>query len=355
MMMSNLPRDLLEEILSRVPLTSLKAMRSTCKNWNALTKEQSFANKRGKMFLMIMNHRVYLIGVNLHGSHNNTDLDLNNNRKLVCRDKTAQESFYVSQVFHCNGLLLCVSAKPNDDTRLVVCNPYLGYSERITPRFSYGRSDKFALGYDKSCGSYKILRLFGLDNKLEIYNLSSKSWMVPNATLEWDIDYMQPGVSSKGNTYWCAREKGSKDHYLFCFDFTNERVGPRLPLPVNGAYVSLSAFKEDQLAVLLQLPDKSEMEIWVTNKIEPDAVSWRNFLRVGMKPCVRSCNFLIDKENKFAVVFDNDKEKGFKTIYNIAYVIGEDDYYTRVDLRESPNTTLCRLVCSYVPSCVQIK
>ncbi|CDY56262.1 BnaCnng30030D [Brassica napus] len=37
--------DLMEEILSRVPVKSIGAVRSTCRNWNALSKDQSFVNK----------------------------------------------------------------------------------------------------------------------------------------------------------------------------------------------------------------------------------------------------------------------------------------------------------------------
>ncbi|CDY37491.1 BnaC01g37410D [Brassica napus] len=35
--MSDLPQDLTKEIFSRVPLTSLSAVRSTCKSWNSIS------------------------------------------------------------------------------------------------------------------------------------------------------------------------------------------------------------------------------------------------------------------------------------------------------------------------------
>nr|ABE65952.1 F-box protein-like protein [Arabidopsis thaliana] len=82
MMMSDLPHDLVEEILSRLPLISLKAMRSTCKTWNVLSKHRSFANKHignvtasGKRdLIMIKDCKVYSIGVNLHGIQNNNNI-----------------------------------------------------------------------------------------------------------------------------------------------------------------------------------------------------------------------------------------------------------------------------------------
>lgn len=42
MVMSNLPRALVEECLSRVPLESMRAVRLTSKNWNTLFKSGSF-------------------------------------------------------------------------------------------------------------------------------------------------------------------------------------------------------------------------------------------------------------------------------------------------------------------------
>lgn len=76
---SDLPRDLAEEVLSRVPVTSLRAVRFTCKKWNTLTKHRSFTKKlvcqakaepkkkQAKEFyaIMTMNYKVYLMSVNL--------------------------------------------------------------------------------------------------------------------------------------------------------------------------------------------------------------------------------------------------------------------------------------------------
>ncbi|CDY23775.1 BnaC04g43470D [Brassica napus] len=44
-MITDLSLDLVEEILSKVPLTSLKAVKSTCKRWKTLSKDESFTKK----------------------------------------------------------------------------------------------------------------------------------------------------------------------------------------------------------------------------------------------------------------------------------------------------------------------
>ncbi|CAL9221648.1 unnamed protein product [Arabidopsis halleri] len=367
MMMSNLPQDLVEEILSRVLVTSMRTVRSICKNWNALSKDPIFTNKYirnvaasgEREFVMIKEYSVYLVGVNLHGiQNNNVGLSIKRKGRLISMDNTVRR-FCISQVFHCNGLLLCVSGKNMDDNRLVVWNPYCCKPKWIKPTiYTYAtEAERFALGYDKSCGSHKILRLFGDSlNKIEIYDLSSNSWRIPNVTLDRDIVYMQQGVSLKEKTYWYARDKESEDKYLFSFDFTRERFGPRLPLPfMYFDDVSLSVVKEEQLAVLVKRWDTCEMEIWVTDKIEPE-VSWSRFLKVDIKPRFDFANFaVIDVEKKVALVFDKNEAEKLQSSFSIAYIIGEKGYFKEVDLGESPYTPLSCLACSYVPSYVQLK
>lgn len=329
-----------------VPLASLKSVRS-----NVLSKDQSFADKhlckaaatREKEFLMIgKNDRVDLISINLHGLDNNIDLSVKRKGKLFSLDKSDEISS-IFHVIHCNGLLALLCDSRN--TSIVVWNPYWGETRWIECKYNYRRFEWFAFGYDKSCGSHKILRIF--DDKFEIYDLSSNSWRFLNATLDQNIGVCyKSGVSLNGDTYWFARDKEElgKD-FLVCFDFKCERFGPRLPLAFDSGIecnLSLSSVKEEQLAVLSAHWDGFVVDIWVTNKVEPDAVSWSKFFKFEMirLPKYFQCgNFLIDEEKKVAVVFDHDLK---------AYIIGESGYFRKVDLP-------CPLVCSYVPSCVQIK
>ncbi|KAL1197366.1 F-box protein [Cardamine amara subsp. amara] len=310
MMMSNLPHDLVEEILTRAPLKSLRAVRSTCKKWNALTKDRSFTDKHiGKVtasgekeFLMLVGYRVYLIGVNVHGiQNNNVDVSIKRKAKLIALDDSEFHRSQVFRVFHSNGLLLCVL-----DTRLVVWNPYWGKPKSIKRRHSMCTSSEiFSLGYDKSCGSQKVLSLF--QNKVEIYDLSSNSWMLTDCTVEWELYYIKCSLSLKGNTYWYAKDF-KLEEYIICFDFTKERFGPCPPLPmsfINKRYSpSIHAIREEMLAVLLQPWNTYELEIWVTNKIEPDALPWSKFLKINKRPISVMCGgFLIDEEKKLALFF----------------------------------------------------
>ncbi|CAN7027011.1 unnamed protein product [Brassica oleracea var. botrytis] len=163
-MISDLPHDLEEEILSRVPITSLRAVRSTCKHWNGLFKDGSFIkNHRGKEFLAIKSNgsQVCLMSINLH-----------RNQPIKRIGKTKLE--YTSRFIHCNGLLLFVTEEGNI-TRLVVWNPYLGQTRRVEPRRVYGQKDVYGFGYDNN-NNHKILRLvyrFEYNVTQELYDLKS--------------------------------------------------------------------------------------------------------------------------------------------------------------------------------------
>uniref|UniRef100_M4E108 F-box domain-containing protein n=1 Tax=Brassica campestris TaxID=3711 RepID=M4E108_BRACM len=248
-MIFNLPVDLLEEILSRVLLKSIGAVRSTCKNWNVLSKDERFANKH--------------------------------------IEKTAASQR--------DKEVLVITVNTKDDL--------------ISVKF---------------------------------YDFHKKNF--------------DPSINRNGNTYWIAKDD-SEDVYLLCFDFTRERFGPRLPLPFSfayGGYVSLSSVKEERLAMLLKQPGRifEITDVWVTDKIEPGAVSWSKLFKVEtLKLNCRSLFgiFLIDEEKKNFVVFDNC-EGSFKT-----YIIdGESGHFREVESIEAPYSRLDNLVDCYVPSSVQI-
>ncbi|KAH0852862.1 hypothetical protein HID58_093647 [Brassica napus] len=351
--MSDLPDDLAEEILSRVPLTSLSAVRSTCRKWNDLSKNQVFgksASTGRKQFLgfMLKDYKFDLQGIGNEGDFVDPSI----------KEVSILDQVEITQFFHCGGLLLCVT---KDRSRLLVWNPYLGQTRWIQPRNTFRSEDRYAVGYDKN-RNYKILRVFGkydtkgefgsVDKYLifgyEIYELSSSSWKVDDRTEE-----------------------------IISFDFTTEKFGKRLPLPFKthdvGNFVSLSCVREEQLAVLHQssVIDHT-LEIWVSSNIDLGAVSWSKFLRTTSfcRVDFQAGSFFIDEEKKVAVVvdLDNGGQARTETHYNQrANIIGEDEYYKPVNVGEALDhgklnkfgfliSDLCRpLVCSYVPSTAQLQ
>ncbi|KAG7582478.1 F-box-like domain superfamily [Arabidopsis suecica] len=348
-MLSDLPRDLAEDVLVRLPVTSMRAVRSVCKKWNTLSKGRTFTKKhlaqakaaaaREFLAVMVMNDRVSLMSVNLHG----IDPSINHLGKLV--SLTDSDQVDISIVYHCDGLLLCIT---KDLTRFVVWNPYCCQTRWFEP-ISRQRWDIYAIGYEnsKSCRSYKVLRFCELssrDIRYELYYINSKSHRDKTTPItifpDWDIQFYARGVSLKGNTYWFAQEK--------C---------------LGGEEDTESSVRDEQLAVLFQRDDTLHMEIWITTKIEPEVVLWSKklFLAVDMRPIydfpfgVTAGSFFVDEEKKVAVVFDIDMRDTYTEMGSYAYIIGEDGYFKKVDLGEPSKEYSFPIMCSYVPGLVQIK
>ncbi|XP_006301465.2 putative F-box protein At3g19560 [Capsella rubella] len=375
-MMSDLSKSLVEEILSKVPISSLRAVKSTCKQWNVLSKDPNFTKKQCAkaandfMVIMLNDFKVCLMSVDLYGVHND-------NKDLVdpCIKRIGElNQVKIFNVFCCDGLLLCLTKEKevNTTTSLVVWNPYSSQTSWIKPRITYGRSDMFGIGYDKNNNHHKILRLFlefgNYKVEYEIYDFKSNTWRVLD--ISSTIVFYKRGVSVKGNTYFIYQEtikveEVGKECVLLCFDFTKERFGPALHLPVRCDVryddIVLSSVREEKLAVLFQRLDTCKMEIWITTKIEPNVVSWNKFLDVntdtitGLKFMVEPKSFFVEEEKKVAVICDIDRlEPTKKGLYKTACVIGEDGYLKEVDLGEAVNAKespySCPLVCScYVP------
>ncbi|CAA7016788.1 unnamed protein product [Microthlaspi erraticum] len=377
---SDFPGDLVEEgIFSRAPLTCLRSVRSTCKKWNALSKNlvlgKAAARKQFTGF-MIMDHRVCWM-----------EFDLGNMVGPCIKQVRMLDQIGISNVIDCEGLLLCVI---EDRSRLLVWNPYLGQTRWIKPRTEFKELDVYALGYDKH-GNNKILsfseqrsgKKFVLE--MEIYDSSSDSWKVLDVTPDWELGPRQRFVSLKGNVYFPAKkatvsaQEGRKEEFfLLCFDCTTERFSRRLPLPFHwegeGIFVSLSCVRQEQLALLYQRWDwftSDSIEFYLTTKVDPNAVSWTKFLitlnAFPVHPYAGS--FFIDEEKKLAVVFDLEASGSqLEARYQCAHIIGEDGYLTSVNIGDAPNPRAVGqvsyfirgyclpLVCSpCVPSLVQLQ
>ncbi|XP_010413121.1 PREDICTED: F-box/kelch-repeat protein At4g33290-like [Camelina sativa] len=379
----SLPMDLVADIVSRLPMKSMRAVRLTCRTLNTLSQSSSFtklqigkeaaATSEGETrMIMLMDCNLILIRVVFKGF----DIDPSTEQigKLTCLNDSDQVA--ISQVFHYEGLVLCISKY---GTSFVVWNPYLGQTRWIEPRCTYrNRLDEYdsfsyALGYEnkESCHSYKLLRFIDYAYKhllrYEIYDFDSDLWTDLDVRApHWRILFHNRGVSLEGYTYFCDSERysrvernhGINDH-IICFDYTSERFGPLLHLPFSAGfadYVTLSSVREEKLAALLSHKDVNpyENDIWITTTIEPQNVSWSKFLAVDTEPHVLSIkgSFFIDEEKKVVMCVNKKRHWNRHTLDIVGDAGG---YFRELDVGE-PDCSNCRPhVCAYVPSSVQIK
>ncbi|KAG7583342.1 F-box domain [Arabidopsis suecica] len=360
MMMPELSEDLLEEILCRVPATSLKRLRCTCKLWNSLFNDKRFTRKhfrkapRQSLILMLKNFGFSSMSINLHRV---SPVEITRELNLIDPHSSSYLSRVSQSCLSSDGLLLCVNNKM-DDTSLVVWNPCTCQMTKLIQHRKIGYTYTYALGsyQDNKSGnkSYKILsrRIYG-DLEFEIYEINSNSWRILDVTVD-SFMYIQ-NVSLKGKSYWFSRDEKEKHLGLFisliCFDYTTERF-EHLCLPYTYSWyfknMSLSVVREEKLSVLLQRERTSKIEIWVTNKIgETKVLSWIKFLAVDLTPEIRfGINFLVDEEKKILVCPQNIVLNG----KNMVYIVGEDNKVREVAFEDEFKPFLFY----YVPSLTQI-
>ncbi|XP_019099139.1 PREDICTED: probable F-box protein At5g47300 [Camelina sativa] len=260
------PRDLLEEILCRVPATSLQRIRYSCRLWNNICDTRRFTRKHFRkapkqcLILMMNEFRVSSMSLNLFKNPSTRALSLPD----PC---FSSEQFEISKVSHWEGLLLCTNVY---QTRIVVWNPCTGETRWIQTRQTGGTC---ALGsyHDKNSHgkSYKILCYnmgkFYPRPEFAIYESNSNSWRTIDTTLECHVEHSEFCVSLKGNTYWVVSAVKQKQLgvFLLAFDYTTETFR-RLCLPYqcpSFEVVSLSVVREEKLSVLLQRDARSVTEI----------------------------------------------------------------------------------------------
>ncbi|EFH61761.1 hypothetical protein ARALYDRAFT_479757 [Arabidopsis lyrata subsp. lyrata] len=369
---SHLPMELLDEIISKLSSSSTRAVRLTCKNWDSLfknrglMKEEAAAKEGESRMIVLMDNNLCSVSIFFNGI--DIDPSAEQKGKLTCLYDDS-EQVKISQVFHCEGLLLCVIK--DDKGSLVVWNPYLGQTRWIEPRYFFRIPDRYdrymyALGYNNKSRSHKILRFIDgrqFDCRYEIYDFDFNLWTTLDVTPHWCLNYCRGfrnyGVTLKGNTYWCAIRRNSNalrvDH-IICFDFTSERFGPLMYLPFIrdrcASLVTLSCVREEKLAVLFCYYDT--VEVWITTKIEAEKMSWSKFLTVKMYVDLLDSHaagsFFIDELKKVAMIFDRPMHHR-----DTVHIVGEAGYVKEVDLGEPDDKYFFPLVCSYVPSLVQIK
>ncbi|ESQ46576.1 hypothetical protein EUTSA_v10000604mg, partial [Eutrema salsugineum] len=259
MKMSDLPLDLVDEILSRISATSM----STCKRWNLLFKDPGFSKKHLRKtpkqyrVLMLKDYKLYSMSLDHNVFPSSIEFKYALSLKYLHYNSGQVD---IVQVFHCDGLLLCITRE----------------RRWIQHKSGYGRYIRFALGYEnnnQSCRSYKILRSSETNGQVrgfEIYEFSSNSWRVVNAPNGFRIGMIFFGVCLKGNTWLPSDSDDNKDKYLLSFDFTRERFR-RLCLPQSlypVSYMALSSVREEQLSLITKINYSAVVELWVTNKVD---------------------------------------------------------------------------------------
>lgn len=179
--MPNLPFELVEDILRRLPVKSLKRFRAVAKSWCFLIDSQNFIKLHYRQSLDSSSHLNLIIGgLGVYA----VDMEAFDKAHVI------KPPFYYKSVDGisnpCNGIVLVMSDPPvlwNIFSREYRVLPDCS-TELQAPFESYGKT-AYGFGYDSVNDDYKVVRIAEFRHKMshiwmasetKIYGLKSNSW-----------------------------------------------------------------------------------------------------------------------------------------------------------------------------------
>ncbi|KAJ0036074.1 hypothetical protein Pint_25488 [Pistacia integerrima] len=244
--MPKLPRDIIADILSRVPIKCLMQFKCVCKDWYALVSDPQFAKmqlKQARADITTNVHRLFLttcplqtIDYEAFGDGDSSNLS----RQLAY--PTRSNPVYDAEILgSCNGLVFLEF----DYDNLFLLNPTTRDSRELPqPDTTSTEKDSifYGLGYDVYVDDYKVIRGVisaasngpsSRDAKVEVLELKTNTWrriQYPHSSINID----GRGILLNGTLHWLGTRKSDSGNNYACviisFDITEERFEEFVPL-----------------------------------------------------------------------------------------------------------------------------
>ncbi|KAI9088101.1 hypothetical protein K1719_030078 [Acacia pycnantha] len=225
---SNLPQELLEDILSRVPYKSLLRFKCVSKFWYALFSDPIFLALHLSHFIKhhtfdnsVLLRLSFPSGLNLQ-NYKLFSLSGNDSSAvdtLLPKFKLLSTKFRISG--HCNGILCLAGGYWSHSDEVTLYNPATREFKSLPDSKMRSNSScalAVGLGYDSRTDDYKVVRIWSVDtgvyttNRVEVYSLNTDSWtrMYNSNTRDFDFADDCFALFFKGTYYWWGSKRGDK-------------------------------------------------------------------------------------------------------------------------------------------------
>ncbi|PIA62414.1 hypothetical protein AQUCO_00200431v1 [Aquilegia coerulea] len=307
---NSLPLDIIEEeILTRLPVKSLKRFQCVSQSWNNLIRNPLFVSKH----LIINQSKGAQILVN---RSTGTQILVNQIMSYNPSDYQNYTSDY-SLLGFCNGLL-CV--KVLTTSRIIIWNPaskdYIILPQKKTPNSSL-EEECYGFGYDAKSDDYIVCHY--LEAFFNIYSVRENSWRRIEE-FRYKIIYRVYGTFLSGSIYWLAAHKliKSSNYFIIAFDLVDKQFR-ELPLPQYEENKNLNHIVLDTLdecLCSLRRINIKQVELW-TMKEDGLQTSWTKLYTIRMdRPLMESkllyynaasANLLL--KDGYTIIFYDTKER----------------------------------------------
>uniref|UniRef100_A0A5B7AFI7 Putative F-box protein CPR30-like n=1 Tax=Davidia involucrata TaxID=16924 RepID=A0A5B7AFI7_DAVIN len=328
----DLPKDIIIDILSRVPVRSLLRFKSVCKSWYALFKNPNFITKH---FNQTNSHttNTYFLYTSRRSTTDNGDRSIS----LLSSSETFDipidldiPFLSISKPFRisgsCNGLV-CLSIVPLASI-ILLWNPATRVFKHLPPS-PIARPQSLPIkvvlgfGFDPNTNDYKVLRVvyycYPL-SQVELYSLSTNSWKEIKTDMRFLIFESSGSVIFKGRFHWTAvgfQELNGRE-VIVSFDMDDE-VFRYIMLPTfrfsdddgDRFRWHLVVFKECLgVVVCSKNGHNKKFDIWVMNEYGVTG-SWAKYVSFGPYPrinrmlrCGINGEVLLEKDHGELILYD---------------------------------------------------
>ncbi|KAG4387662.1 hypothetical protein AAZX31_09G010500 [Glycine max] len=277
-MSDHLPREVVTDILSRLPAKSLLRFRSTSKSWKSLIDSQHFNSVHLSRSLSLTSNTTLILRLDSDLYQTNfptLDPPLFLNHPLMCYSNN------ITLLGSCNGLL-CISNVADD---IAFWNPSLR-QHRILPSLPLPRrrlhpdttlfaARVYGFGFDHTSPDYKLVRISyfvdlqdrSFDSQVKLYTLRANAWKTLPSMPYALCCARTMGVFVGNSLHWVVTRKLEPDQpdLIVAFDLTHE-IFTELPLPdtggVGGGFEIDVALLGDSLCMTVNFHN-SKMDVWV--------------------------------------------------------------------------------------------
>ncbi|KAJ1427145.1 Galactose oxidase/kelch, beta-propeller [Sesbania bispinosa] len=315
--MSDLPSEVITDILTRLPVKPLLRFRSTCKWWRSLIDSTHFTfehlNKSTKNSTIILRQysRVYQLELD------NLDKVEELNHPLMCYSNR------IKVLGSCNGLI-CICNIADD---IAFWNPSIR-KHRILPSEPLNRHESdektllaarvYGFGHDSVSDDYKLvsisyfvdLRRRSFDSQVKLYSLRHDSWKTLPSMPYALCCARTMGVFVGGALHWVVTRKLQPDQpdLVVAFDLSNESFREvLLPVTVNGNYDMDLALLGGCLCVI-EKRGGTQFDVWVMREYGSQD-SWCKLFTVGDMESVTSLRPLAYSRDGDKVLLEEDRSK----------------------------------------------
>ncbi|KAG8372570.1 hypothetical protein BUALT_Bualt12G0079800 [Buddleja alternifolia] len=327
----SLPRDVILEILSRLPPENLLNFRSVCRSWLSIIRDAKFIaksnlrneNTNGRIIIITEEYPNPYRGLKLRILSDTNPAIIQDNTKLVSAHNKSMIGYY-RVMSTCNGLFCYAGVQ--DDYGIQLCNPCGRWATSIRQiRFTnyLNKELYYGVGYDPLTNDYKVIKLMPPANwtspptEAAIYSVKAKIWKRLNDRLPSETPSGR-SIFLHGNIHWLAKTVSPpfKIEFIMLFDVCDEVFGEiELPeIDERNKYTSISVVKGLLCLLVTEIcADNRICHVWMMKEYGV-VESWTKQCTVALRKDITTC-IEVTPGGKIMCSIESNAEGNGKMLY----------------------------------------